>query len=56
MPDNGTPATGPLIVQHVIQIESTMNDLRQLFEAHAGAASRPRKMRPHCSSCHTYQI
>ena len=43
MPDNGKPATGPLIMEQVVQIESTMDDLRQLFEAHAGAAVLHRK-------------
>jgi hypothetical protein len=43
MPDNGKPATGPLILQHVIQTESTIADLLKLFEAHAGAAVEHRK-------------
>lgn len=42
MPDSGKPATGPLIMEQVVQIVSTMEDLRKLFEVHTGAAAQHR--------------
>jgi hypothetical protein len=42
MPNDGKPATGPLIMEHIVQIESTMDDLRTLFETHTGAAVQHR--------------
>ncbi|MDQ2995440.1 MAG: hypothetical protein M3R61_00065 [Chloroflexota bacterium] len=43
MPDSTNPATGPLIMEQVIQIAATMQALTQLLETHTGAAADHRK-------------
>ena len=43
MPDEGKPATGPLIMEQMVQLVSVMDDLRQIFETHTGAAVQHRE-------------
>lgn len=43
MPDSKAPATGALIMEQVLQVDSTTKQLLQLAESHASAAIAHRK-------------